>query len=317
MEKERTMNKKELKRRGKGLLALLLAFMMMFGSSMTVFAGNTYRLDIPLGGGYGGYTVSGDPTGLTTGQKLEGGDIIEIVSGSLMVTIDGGGSLEEKYNDVRGMLYVELPAGGKYQVDSYSAQLPDPKYPRVTYNVALSTVPATPSGSTGNTSTESSGNTSNESTGNASTESGSDDTGNEYWKSHVHTFSWVTTQEATAEQDGIQENRCSCGLVQDTTVISASQVILREFYDMIRNAPADGTVSYDSGSLYTFSDKMLECLAVRSDVTLEVSFVYQGTDYKMTIPAGCDYSALLSDEAAFYGYFYFAQQTGAKIEPVS
>ena len=33
------MNKKELKRRGKGLLALLLAFMMMFGSSMTVFAG--------------------------------------------------------------------------------------------------------------------------------------------------------------------------------------------------------------------------------------------------------------------------------------
>ena len=296
MEKERTMNKKELKRRGKGLLALMLAFMMMFGSSMTVFAGNTYRLDIPLGGGYGGYTVSGDPTGLTTGQKLEGGDIIEIVSGSLMVTIDGGGSLEEKYNDVRGMLYVELPAGGKYQVDSYSAQLPDPKYPRVTYNVALSTIPATPSGSTG---------------------SNTYDTGNEYWKSHVHNFSWVTTREATAEQDGIQENRCSCGLVQDTTVISASQVILQKFFDMVRNAPVNGTVSYDSGSLHTLSDKMLECLSERSDVTVEASFVYEGTAYKMTIPAGCDYSALLSDEDAFYGYFYFAQQTGAKLEPVS
>lgn len=300
MEKERTMNKKELKRRGKGLLALLLAFMMMFGSSMTVFAGNTYRLDIPLGGGYGGYTVSGDPTGLTTGQKLEGGDIIEIVSGSLMVTIDGGGSLEEKYNDVRGMLYVELPAGGKYQVDSYSAQLPDPKYSRVTYNVALSTIPATPSGSTG-----------------SSTGSNTYDTGNEYWKSHVHNFSWVTTREATAEQDGIQENRCSCGLVQDTTVISASQVILQKFFDMVRNAPVNGTVSYDSGSLHTLSDKMLECLSERSDVTVEASFVYEGTAYKMTIPAGCDYSALLSDEDAFYGYFYFAQQTGAKLEPVS
>ena len=315
MEKERTMNKKELKRRGKGLLALLLAFMMMFGSSMTVFAGNTYRLDIPLGGGYGGYTVSGDPTGLTTGQKLEGGDIIEIASGSLMVTIDGGGSLEEKFNDVRGMLYVELPAGGKYQVDSYSAQLPDPKYPRVTYNVALSTIPATPSGST---------------------ESNSDDTKSknispelseeeqyiarlrsEYWENHVHTFSWVTTREATAEQDGIQENRCSCGLVQDTTVISAGQVILQKFYDMVRNAPVNGTVSYDSGSLHTLSDKMLKYLSERSDVTVEVSFVYEGTAYKMTIPAGCDYSALLSDEDAFYGYFYFAQQTGAKIEPVA
>lgn len=294
------MNKKELKRRGKGLLALMLAFMMMFGSSMTVFAGNTYRLDIPLGGGYGGYTVSGDPTGLTTGQTLEGGDIIEINSGDLIVTIDGGGSLEEKYNDVRGMLYVELPAGGKYQVDSYSAQLPDPKYPRVTYNVALSTVPATPSGSTG-----------------SSTGSNNYDTGNEYWKGHVHNFSWVTTREATAEQDGIQENRCSCGLVQDTTVISASQVILQKFFDMVRNAPVNGTVSYDSGSLHTLSDKMLECLSERSDVTVEASFVYEGTAYKMTIPAGCDYSALLSDEDAFYGYFYFAQQTGAKLEPVS
>lgn len=294
------MNKKELKQRGKGLLALLLAFMMMFGSSMTVFAGNEYRLSL---------NYVGTPVGLKKGLTLEGGDIIKIGSGSLIVTIDGHHQITEmgSYGDPQ----VALPAGHQYLVNEYKA------YQHGEYSVILSTVPATPSGSTGNTSTESSGNTSNESTGNASTESGSDDTGNEYWKSHVHTFSWVTTQEATAEQDGIQENRCSCGLVQDTTVISASQVILREFYDMIRNAPADGTVSYDSGSLYTFSDKMLECLAVRSDVTLEVFFVYQGTAYKMTIPAGCDYSALLSDEDAFYGYFYFAQQTGAKIEPVS
>ena len=301
MVKERTMNKKELKQRGKGLLALLLAFMMMFGSSMTVFAGKEYRL------------IAGGSEGLKKGQTLEGGDIIKIGSGSLIVTIDDRNQTPEM--DSNGDNQVALPAGHQYLVDEYTTQGQPPF--QTSYSVILSTVPATPSGSTGNTSTESSENTSTESTGNASTESGSDDTGNEYWKSHVHTFSWVTTQEATAEQDGIQENRCSCGLVQDTTVISASQVILREFYDMIRNAPADGTVSYDSGSLYTFSDKMLECLAVRSDVTLEVFFVYQGTAYKMTIPAGCDYSALLSDEDAFYGYFYFAQQTGAKIEPVS
>lgn len=315
------MNKKELKRRGKGLLALMLAFMMMFGSSMTVFAGNTHRLDIPLGGGYGGYTVSGDPTGLTTGQTLEGGDIIEISSGNLIVTIDGGGSLEEKYNDVRNILYVELPAGHQYLVDEYTTQGQPPF--QTSYSVILSTVPATSSGGT-------------ESTGNTRTESNSDDTksGNvspelseeeqyiarlrsEYWENHVHTFSWVTTREATAGQDGIQENRCSCGLVQDTTVIPASQTFVQEYYDMVRNAPANGTVSYDSGSLHTLSDKMLKYLSERSDVTVEISFVYEGTAYKMTIPAGCDYSALLSDEDAFYGYLYFAQQTGAKIEPVA
>ena len=32
------MDKKEFKKRGKGLLALLLAMIMMFGSSMTVLA---------------------------------------------------------------------------------------------------------------------------------------------------------------------------------------------------------------------------------------------------------------------------------------
>ena len=217
------------------------------------------------------------------------------------------------------MLYVELPAGGKYQVDSYSAQLPDPKYPRVTYNVALSTIPATPSGSTGSTNDSNSDDTKS---GNVSPELSEEEQyiarlRSEYWENHVHTFSWVTTREATAEQDGIQENRCSCGLVQDTTVIPASQTFVQEYYDVVRNAPANGTVSYDSGSLHTLSDKMLECLSERSDVTVEVSFVYEGTAYKMTIPAGCDYSALLSDEDAFYGYFYFAQQTGAKIEPVA
>ena len=199
MVKERTMNKKELKRRGKGLLALLLAFMMMFGSSMTVFAGKVYVLDL--------YFYE-DPEDLKVGQKLEGGDIIEIVSGSLMVTIDGD-SRKAEYDDGIDRYRFKLPAGHQYLVDEYTTQGQPPF--QTSYSVILSTVPATPSGSTGNTST-----------GNASTESGSDDTGNEYWKGHVHNFSWVTTREATAEQDGIQENRCSCGLVQDTTVISAS-----------------------------------------------------------------------------------------------
>lgn len=179
-------------------MALLLAFMMMFGSSMTVFAGKVYVLDL--------YFYE-DPEDLKVGQKLEGGDIIKIVSGSLMVTIDGDSRKAEYDDGINGYRF-KLPAGHQYRVDEYTARREASH--RDSYSVILSTVPVTPSGSTGNTSTESSGNTSNESTGNASTESGSDDTGNEYWKSHVHTFSWVTTQEATAEQDGIQENRCSC-----------------------------------------------------------------------------------------------------------
>lgn len=167
--------------------SFLNGIMMMFGSSMTVFAGKVYVLDL--------YYYE-DPEDLKVGQKLEGGDIIEIVSGSLMVTIDGD-SRKAEYDDIDGYRF-KLPAGHQYLVDEYTTQGEPPS--QTSYSVILSTVPATPSGSTGNTSTESSGNTSNESTGNASTESGSDDTGNEYWKSHVHTFSWVTTQEATASR---------------------------------------------------------------------------------------------------------------------
>ncbi|HAU88460.1 MAG TPA: hypothetical protein DCW90_24200 [Lachnospiraceae bacterium] len=312
------MNKKELKRSGKGLLALMLAFMMMFGSSMTVFA-KEYVLSLPTryDANAGKYVRDGEPAGLKTGQTLGGGDIIRINSGSLVVMINDECILPLRKN-------VELPAGYNYQVKGYSALIKQDG--EVGYDVELISVPITPSGST-----ESTG-----SIGNTGTESNNDATKSknispelseeeqyiarlrsEYWENHVHTFSWVTTREATAGQDGIQENRCSCGLVQDTTVIPASQTFVQEYYDVVRNAPANGTVSYDSGSLHTLSDKMLKYLSERSDVAVEVSFVYQGTAYKMTIPAGCDYSALLSDEDAFYGYFYFAQQTGAKIEPVA
>ena len=314
------MNKKELKRRGKGLLALMLAFMMMFGSSMTVFAGNTYDLKAERDIVGGKPMIIGEPTGLKVDDILQGGNTIrnKTESGNLIVRIDGREQNPEK-DTVQDPdhFYFDLPTGYNYQVKDYRAWLQDGSY--VTYSVELSTVPITPSGSTGSTNDSNNKDTKSE---NISPELSEEEQyiarlRSEYWENHVHTFSWVTTREATAEQDGIQENRCSCGLVQDTTVIPASQTFVQEYYDVVRNAPANGTVSYDSGSLHTLSDKMLKYLSERSDVTVEISFVYEGTAYKMTIPAGCDYSALLSDEDAFYGYFYFAQQTGAKIEPVA
>ena len=38
---------------------------------------------------------------------------------------------------------------------------------------------------------------------------------------HEHSYSWVTVQEATTEQDGIEEYRCSCGAVAERSVIPA------------------------------------------------------------------------------------------------
>ena len=131
---------------------------------------------------------------------------------------------------------------------------------------------------------------------------------------HEHSYSWVTVQEATTEQDGIEEYRCSCGAVAERSVIPASQVFVKGLYGEIKNAPLNGTVTFDSGRLYTMSDYLIKKLAERSDVTTVVTFEYNKTAYRMTIPAGADYSALLADEDYFYGYFYFAQLVGATIE---
>lgn len=57
------MDKKEFRKRGKGLLALLLAMIMMFGSSMTVLAAT---IDLNA--------VNGNE--LTVNQILHGGDTI-------------------------------------------------------------------------------------------------------------------------------------------------------------------------------------------------------------------------------------------------
>ena len=115
-------------------------------------------------------------------------------------------------------------------------------------------------------------------------------------------------------QDGIEEYKCSCGDVKERNVIPATQAAVSGMMDAIQNAPAGGNISFDSGRFYTMSDKIIKKLAERSDVVTEITFEYQGIAYKMTIPAGIDYTAILADDERFYGYFYFAQLIGATIE---
>lgn len=131
---------------------------------------------------------------------------------------------------------------------------------------------------------------------------------------HTHSYSWVTVQDATMEQDGMEEYRCSCGNVQERCVIPASVVFVKGLYGAVKDAPQNGTASFDSGRLYTLSDYVIKKLAERTDVTTVITFEYQNQSYKMTIPAGVDYTSLLADEDYFYGYFYFANLISATIE---
>ena len=68
------MEKKQMKTRITGLLALALAFMMLFSNSLPVFATD--------------YIVNWDE--LSIGDDVVGGDQLIIMSGGLDVYIDGG-----------------------------------------------------------------------------------------------------------------------------------------------------------------------------------------------------------------------------------
>ena len=132
---------------------------------------------------------------------------------------------------------------------------------------------------------------------------------------HTHHFTWVTVQEATVSQDGLEELRCDeCGFVEETCIIPSSQAFVQEFHDKIRDAAANSEISFDSGTYSTISDYLIKMFQERNDVSAVINFEYDHQNYRMTIPAGADYTNLINDESYFYGYFFFANEIGATIE---
>lgn len=133
-------------------------------------------------------------------------------------------------------------------------------------------------------------------------------------ESHTCNFQWVTTIAPQVGVDGLDEYKCVyCGAVQESHPIPASVAAVKDFYGKVKDAPANGTVTYDSGKLYTISDYLLKKLSERSDVAVTVNFEYQNEKYELTFPAGTDYTSVLTDEETMYGYFGVAAKLGLTI----
>ena len=132
--------------------------------------------------------------------------------------------------------------------------------------------------------------------------------------SHTCNFQWITTIDPEVGMDGLEEYKCvECGAVQESHPIPASVAAVKDFYGKVKDAPANGTVTYDSGKLYTISDYLLKKMSERSDVTLTVNFEYQNAKYELTFPAGTDYTPVLTDEETMYGYFGVAAKLGLTV----
>ena len=132
--------------------------------------------------------------------------------------------------------------------------------------------------------------------------------------SHTCNFEWITTIDPTTGADGLEEYKCAgCGLVKESHSIPASVAVIKDFYGNIKEAPENGSITYDSGKLYTISDYLLKKMSERSDVTVTVNFEYQNAKYELTFPAGTDFTPVLTDEELMYGYFGVAAKLGLTV----
>ena len=125
--------------------------------------------------------------------------------------------------------------------------------------------------------------------------------------SHEHSFQWGETLQATLESDGLMQHRCECGAVDDEYPISASLVYFHEYCAAIQNAPQNAVVEWNSDPFRCYTRRMMEELAKRPDVSLKTTFTdTDGSRKSFTIPAG----QAPADSELFYGFTYLGNLYG-------
>ena len=92
---------------------------------------------------------------------------------------------------------------------------------------------------------------------------------------------------------------------------------MKDFYGKIKEAPANGTVTYDFGKLATISDYLLAKMAERNDIAVTIVFEYKGTRHQLTFPAGTDYTSVLTDTDNMYGFYGIAARLGLTVTDIT
>ena len=132
--------------------------------------------------------------------------------------------------------------------------------------------------------------------------------------SHECNFQWVTTVEPQPGVDGLEEYKCvTCGVVKESQPIPAGMATVKNLYGFIKDAPENGTVTTDFGTLHTISDYLLKKMAERSDATVTIQFEYKNQKLQITFPAGTDYTPVLTDTDTMYGFYGVAAKLGLTV----
>ena len=135
------------------------------------------------------------------------------------------------------------------------------------------------------------------------------------YPAHDHQYEWYVTKPATETDDGEAHHMCKiCGSVDLIEPVGAFYLFSQNAENKINKAPIGGTVNVETTRWLSFQGYVLDALAKRPDVTLNVTFRengYKGGAVKtVTIPAGYD-AASLKDANGYCGFKYLAGVFGA------
>lgn len=120
-----------------------------------------------------------------------------------------------------------------------------------------------------------------------------------------HNYVEETISDLSADSDGILVEKCSiCGQEKDGSkvFVSAFKVFINDTIEKIQNAPLKSSLTIETDRWESFSQAVIDELAKRSDLTLELHYRHQGVKYTVIIPAGADLKVL--EPADFYGFRY-------------
>ncbi len=130
---------------------------------------------------------------------------------------------------------------------------------------------------------------------------------------HEHTLVWKETKEATEDAEGEICYLCECGYVEYRIPTSANAIFIKNTINKIVKAPYGSTVNVSTIRWSAFNSAVIEALAKRPDVSMNLTFRqfgYRGDRLKTTIPAGADLTSCL-DENGYVGFNTLAANFGA------
>ena len=277
----------------KKLLAVLLAFTMLFGSSMTVLAAEYEWKDIE------------------EGKELQNGDSIVVTKESINNDLYGGGGWVYFYvngNSVTNpawnfyaisntsfkLIYLVSVAQNKvWKVTGTDSRVEDPYSTPDSY-FYINGEEADPTPQTPSTNP---------------TPSSDSKEPTKIEPAHAHSLSWVETVEPSETTDGLMEYKCSCGYVEERSVISGSMAFVKNLVRQIETAPENGTVEIKTEYYTCYTAYIMDALKKRPDVSLKTTYKdydKDGSIKTFTIPAG----KAPDDKELFYGFTYLGNLYG-------